>query len=143
MTDLKRKATVLAPTPQPRSYVVRTDDGVDLRRNRRRLNRLPRGRASTETFEFPENEEQPGAAQLVNGTDLNSNRGSLNRRPNERGNADISAQASTAQLDGSTGDLNATDAVPRTGDVAHGDSARTLTRYGRVVKKPIRLCIDE
>lgn len=143
MTDLKSKATVLAPTPTPRSYVVRTDDGVDLRRNRRRLNRLPRGRASTETFEFPENEEQPGAAQLVNGTDLNSNRASPNRRPNERGNADISAQASTAQLDGSTGDLNATDVVPRTGDVAHGDSARTLTRYGRVVKKPIRLGIDE
>ncbi|KAL3217198.1 hypothetical protein MRX96_006100 [Rhipicephalus microplus] len=42
-----------------------------------------------------------------------------------------------------TGDLNSTDAVPQTGDVAYGNSACTVTRFGRVVKKPIRLCIDK
>ncbi|KAL1446967.1 hypothetical protein MTO96_028692 [Rhipicephalus appendiculatus] len=59
VTDMQSKATVLAPAPKPRSYVMRTDDGVVLRRNRRMINCLPKERAHLETYEFLEFSE-PG-----------------------------------------------------------------------------------
>ncbi|KAL1449379.1 hypothetical protein MTO96_028121 [Rhipicephalus appendiculatus] len=110
VTDMQSTATVLAPAPKPRSYVVRTDDGVVLRRTRRMLNRLPKERAHMETYEFPENSEQTSVAQLAHSPD------------------------------GST----ATDsAVPPTRAVANSEPTPIVTRFGRVVKKPIRLGIDE
>ncbi|KAL1436257.1 hypothetical protein MTO96_049838 [Rhipicephalus appendiculatus] len=102
---MQSKATDLAPAPKPRSYVVRTDDGVVLSRNRRMLNRLPKERARMETYEFPEN-----SAELAH-----------------------SPYGSTA-----------TDsAVPPTRGVANSEPTPIVTRFGRVVKKPIRLGIDE
>lgn len=130
VTDMQSKATVLAPAPKPRSYVVRTDDGVDLRRNRRMLNRLPKGE-NMEAYEFPDNKQQSSTAQLAHSTD-DSETTTLRLQ-----------QPSTAQLAYSTDDSAATDSAPPSRAVANGDPTRTVTRFGRVVKKPIRLGIDD
>lgn len=62
VTDMKTRGTVLATGANPRSHIIRTEEGVTLRRNRRMLNCLPQQGKREGSYEFP-NESEP--AELV------------------------------------------------------------------------------
>lgn len=116
VTDLRTKGTVLGAAPQPRSYRVQTENGVEVRRNRRMLNRLPKDRVDSGNYEFPDSQEQPSRAGLVTGVDN--------------------------QFDEAPEAL-----VPLTQTETDGGNSQarivTTTRFGRVVRKPIRLGVDD
>lgn len=57
VTDMQTRAMVVAAAATPRSYVVRTDEGITLRRNRRMLNRLQKRVKPEGSYEFPDSDD--------------------------------------------------------------------------------------
>lgn len=97
--------------PQPRSYRVQTENGVEVRGNGRMLNRLPKDRVDSGSYEFPDSQEQPIKARLVSHRQLNSRSFCLTQ-------TETDGKDSQARI-------------------------VTMTRLGRVVRKPIRLGVDD
>lgn len=112
VTDMKTRATVLATAATPRSYIIRTQDGSTLRRNRRMLNHLPEQRKAEGSYEFP---NESDSSELV----------FTNRE---------SPATLTDSLPLASGAMTST-LVP--------SASVTVTKSGRVVKRPVRYGIDE
>ncbi|CAN7942402.1 unnamed protein product, partial [Ixodes pacificus] len=60
VNDRKSEATVVARAAKPRSYLLETDSGRQLRRNRRALHFLPSGSSHQNggSYDFPEGDEE-------------------------------------------------------------------------------------
>ncbi|KAL3230858.1 hypothetical protein MRX96_048484 [Rhipicephalus microplus] len=105
---MKARGTVLATAATPRSYIIQTEDGVTLRRNRQVLNRMPQQGKRGGSYEFPNESE---AADLV----------STEKAP---------PTASTSASVPTDSEAVIFTSVP--------SASVTVTRSGRVVKRPVR-----